>query len=101
MTRDLPVVRRARPSGRRLGSRHVTASSGCMPERRVFARLVAIAEFMLQAELPEPTRQLLAATVDAMGEAMFADWLATYEAVAATDDDDKRLIIRERTQEQW
>src|SRR5438105_3200843 len=72
-----------------------------MPESWMFTRLVAIAEFMLQAQLPEPTRQLLAVTVDAMGEAMFADWLATYEGVAAEEDDDKRLIIREQMQEGW
>jgi hypothetical protein len=77
------------------------AYSQSMPEPSVFARLVAITEFMLQVRLPEPTRQLLAATVDATGEAMFADWLATYDLVAAADDDDKRLIIREQAQEQW
>jgi hypothetical protein len=72
-----------------------------MPESSVFERLVVIAEFMLQARLPESTKQLLAATVDQFGESMFAPWLATYDAVAAAGDEDKRLIIREQTQEQW
>lgn len=72
-----------------------------MPDSWVFARLVAVAEFMLQAKIPEPTRQLLAATIDTHGEAMFADWLTTYDAVVAAPDDDERLIIRETTQERW
>jgi hypothetical protein len=72
-----------------------------MSDSQVVARLVAIVEFMLQATLPAPTRQLLDATVDAMGERMFADWLATYDFIAAADDDDKRAIFREQNQEQW
>src|SRR5215831_8297498 len=72
-----------------------------MPDSGVLARLVDIAEFMLQASLPEPTKQLLAATVDQAGEGQFASWLATYDAVMAAGDEDQRLIIREQTQEQW
>jgi hypothetical protein len=72
-----------------------------MPDSRVFARLVAIAEFMLQARLPEPTRQLLATTVDAAGGAPFAQWLATYDVVSSESNNDKRLVIREQTQEAW
>jgi hypothetical protein len=72
-----------------------------MPDPSTLARLVAIAEFMLQAKLPPPTQQLLATTVDTFGEALFADWLVTYDAVTAATDDDQRLIIRESTQERW
>jgi hypothetical protein len=72
-----------------------------MPDSSVLDRLVDIAEFMLQASLPEPTKQLLAASVDQSGVAAFAPWLATYDAVVAAEDEDQRLIIREQTQEQW
>lgn len=72
-----------------------------MPDSWVFARLLAVTEFMLQARLPEPTKQLLAASLDQFGEAQFASWLATYDAVVAAEDEDHRLIIREQNQEQW
>ena len=62
---------------------------------------MVIAEFMLQARLPESTKQLLAAVLDEYGESLFADWLVTYDALAAAADDDQRLIMREQNQEQW
>jgi hypothetical protein len=72
-----------------------------MPDQVVLDRLIEIAEFMLQAPIPVPTRKLLAGTVDAVGAAPFQSWLATWAAVQAESNPDKRLVIREQTQEGW
>jgi hypothetical protein len=72
-----------------------------MPQRDILNRLIQVAEFLLQAPLPESTRQLLAATVDALGVPAFADWLKTWDLLSAEQNADKRIVFREQTQEVW
>jgi hypothetical protein len=56
---------------------------------------------ILAGPLPAATRQLLAATVDAVGTTSFDSWLATWAAVTGEPQPDKRLVIREQTQQGW
>lgn len=72
-----------------------------MSDQAVLDRLIEIAEFMLQAPIPAPTRKLLAGTVDTVGADPFQSWLSTWAAVKAEPNDDKRIVIREQNQEAW
>jgi hypothetical protein len=72
-----------------------------MPQRDILDRLIQVAEFVLQAPLPESTRQLLATTLDALGPPAFTDWLETWDLLSAEPNVDKRIVFREQTQEVW
>src|SRR5262245_39478360 len=89
-----------RPTAKGTGAAGAYRQSG-VPEPVTFVRLIEIAEFMLQAPIPPPTRQLLALTVDEVGWGPFGGWLETWHYVVTEPDPDKRLVIREQNQEAW